>query len=81
VSGNEDITSRSFAKWPLKSEFDLGGMLTDCGAKYWMQLGVRHERSASSENVAKALMNDCAVVSLAEEVVSVVMIFMVPLVF
>lgn len=39
-----------------------------------MQLGVRHERSAFSENVEKASTNERAVVSLVEEEASVVMI-------
>jgi hypothetical protein len=39
-----------------------------------MQVGVRHEVSALSENVEKAFTKDCAVSSLAAEELSVVMV-------
>ena len=71
VNGKEDITALNLAKWPLKSEFVLGGMLTESGAKYWMQLGVRMERRAVSEKEEKASTKACAVLSLAAEKLSV----------
>jgi hypothetical protein len=42
-------------------------MLTEWGAKYWMQPGVRTERRAVSENVEKASTKTCAVLILAAE--------------
>jgi hypothetical protein len=70
MNGKDDITPLNLAKWPLKSEFVLGGMFTECGAKYWMQLGVRTERRAVSEKVEKASTKACAVLILAAEELS-----------
>jgi hypothetical protein len=58
----------------LKSEFVFGEILTECGAKYCMQPGVRTDRRVDSEKVEKALTKAIAVFALATEEASVVMV-------
>ena len=52
-------------------------MAMECGAKWCIQLGVRSERQSVIENVEKTSMKASAVLCLAEEELSVVLIDMI----